>query len=123
MATNHASMDCYNKEITVRRPGIPEVVFSGEVKRPSPRLIFALTAKKLLKKGCKGYLAHVVDTQVGDVRLEYVLIVRDFLDVFPDQLPGLPLEKEIDFSIELVPSIALISLPLYRMASTELREL
>ena len=49
--------------------------------------------------------------------------MRDFLDVFPDNLPGLPPEREIDFPIDLVPGTAPISLPPYRMAPTELKEL
>ena len=57
------------------------------------------------------------------MRLEDVLVVRDFLDVFPDDIPGLPPEREIDFPIDLVPGTAPISLPTYRMAPTELKEL
>ena len=57
------------------------------------------------------------------MRLENVPVVRDFLDVFPDDLPGLPSEREIDFPIDLVPGIAPISLPPYRMESAELKEL
>ena len=49
--------------------------------------------------------------------------MRDFLDVFPDDLLGLPPEREIDFPIDLVPGIAVISLPTYRMAPAELKEL
>ena len=55
--------------------------------------------------------------------LEDVLVVRDFPDVFPDDLPGLPPEREIDFPIDLVPGTAPISLPPYRMAPAELKEL
>ena len=43
--------------------------------------------------------------------LEDVPVVRDFSDVFPDYLPGLPPEREIDFPIDLVPGTAPISLP------------
>ena len=57
------------------------------------------------------------------MRLEDVPVVRDFLDVFPDNLPGLPPKREIDFPIDLVPGTTLISLPPYRMASSELKEL
>ena len=58
------------------------------------------------------------------MRLEVVPVVRDFLDVFPDDLPGSPPEREIDFfSIDLVPSTTPISLPPYRMTPTELKEL
>ena len=49
--------------------------------------------------------------------------MRDFLDVFPDDLPGLPLEREIHFPIDLVLGTSPIYLPPYRMASTELKEL
>ena len=49
--------------------------------------------------------------------------MRDFLDVFPDDLPGPPPEREIDFPIDLVSGTAPISLPLYIMAPTELKEL
>ena len=49
--------------------------------------------------------------------------MRDFLDVFPDYLPGLPPEREIDFPIDFVPGTTHISLPTYRMAPAELKEL
>ena len=64
-------------------------------------LISAISARCLLQKGCKGYLAHVVDTRSSEVRFEDVPVVRDFLDVFPDDLPSLPPEREIDFPINL----------------------
>ena len=55
--------------------------------------------------------------------LEDVPVVRDFPDVFPDYLPGLPPEREIDFPIDLVPGTVPISLQPYRMAPAELKEL
>ena len=82
-----------------------------------------ISARCLLQKGCKGYLAHVVDTHSSEVRLEDVPVVRDFLDVFLDDLLGLPPEREINFPIDLVPGTAPISLPPYRMAPAELKEL
>ena len=108
LASNYASMDCFRKEVIFRRP-------SG--------LISAISARCLLQKGCKGYLAHVVDTRNSEVRLEDVPVERDFLDVFPEDLPGLPPEREIDFPIDLVPGTAPISLPPYRMAPAELKDL
>ena len=55
--------------------------------------------------------------------IEDVPVVRDFLDVFADDLPGPPLEREIDFPIDLVPGTTPISLPPYRMAPAKLKEL
>ena len=123
IASNYASMDYFRKEVIFRRPGLLVVVFYGERRRTPSGLISAISARCLLQKGYKGYLDHVVDTCSSEVRLEDVLVVRDFLDVFPDDLPGLPPEREIDFPIDLVPGTAPISLPPYRMAPAELKEL
>ena len=123
LASNYASMDCLCKEVIFRRSGLPVVVFYGERRRTPLGLISAISARCLLQKGCKGYLAHVVDTHSSEVRLEDVPVVRDFLDVFSDDLPGLPPEREIDFPIDLVLGTTPISLPPYRMASAELNEL
>ncbi|XP_070672600.1 uncharacterized protein [Malus domestica] len=55
--------------------------------------------------------------------MEEVRVVRHFLDVFPDDLPGLPPDQEVEFTIDLLPGTDHISLTPYRMAPTELREL
>ncbi|XP_070041464.1 uncharacterized protein [Nicotiana tomentosiformis] len=55
--------------------------------------------------------------------LQSVPIVNEFPTVFPDELPGIPPEREIDFAIDLLPDAQPISIPPYRMAPAELREL
>ncbi|GAU18217.1 hypothetical protein TSUD_26810 [Trifolium subterraneum] len=50
-------------------------------------------------------------------------IVREYLDVFPEEINSLPPEREIEFSIDLVPGSQLISIAPYRMSPLELREL
>ena len=55
--------------------------------------------------------------------MEKIPIVREFLDVFPEELPGIPPEREVDFSIEIVPRTAPISRTPYRMAPSKLKEL
>ena len=62
LASNYASMDCFCKEVIFRRLGLPVVVLYGERRRAPSGLISAISARCLLQKGCKGYLAHVVDT-------------------------------------------------------------
>ncbi|KAL5574595.1 hypothetical protein UlMin_016294 [Ulmus minor] len=56
-------------------------------------------------------------------KVEDVPIVRDFVDVFPEELPGLRPNREIQFEIELLPGTAPISKAPYRMAPTELKDL
>ena len=116
LASNYASMDCFRKEVIFRRPGLPVLVFYGERRRTPSGLISAIYARCLLRKGCSGFLAHIVDTRSDEARIEDVPVVRDFQDVFPDDLPGPPPEREVDFPIDLVPGTAPISLPPYRMA-------
>ena len=50
-------------------------------------------------------------------------MVKDFLDVFPEELLGLPPEREVDMSIEILFGTAPNSRAPYRMAPTELKEL
>ena len=86
-------------------------------------VILALEAKRLLHKGCEAYLAHVVDTSTPKVTLRSVPIVREFSDVFLKDLPRLPLDRELEFGIDLLSRSVPISIPSYRMAPIELKEL
>ena len=54
---------------------------------------------------------------------ELPLVVSEFADVFPSELPGLPLRREVEFSIDLLPGTSPISVPPYRFAPAELHEL
>ena len=78
---------------------------------------------KMLRKSYPGYLAYVVEVRENDVRLKDILVVREFPDVFPDDLLGLPSEREIDFQIDLALGTEPISREPYRMAPAELKEL
>ena len=54
-------------------------------------VISAMQARRLLRKGCEAFLALVLDSKRGQIELENILVVKDFLDVFPQELPGIPL--------------------------------
>ncbi|XP_052489464.1 uncharacterized protein LOC128042435 [Gossypium raimondii] len=79
-------------------------------------------AVKYVRKGCNTYIAYVLDTKVFESELESVLVVCEYLDVFPKELPRLPPIKEVEFAIELVPGTSPISIVPYRMALIELKE-
>ena len=89
----------------------------------APSLINSMTASKMLQKCCQGYLAFVVDRRQEGTRLEDIPIVKEFPDVFPDDISGLPPDREVEFTIDLIPRIEPISIPPYRMSPAELREL
>ncbi|GJS70766.1 retrotransposon protein, putative, ty3-gypsy subclass [Tanacetum coccineum] len=52
---------------------------------------------------CQGFLASVMDTSLESPNIENLSVVREFADVFPDELLGLPPAREIEFGIELIP--------------------
>ncbi|XP_070046060.1 uncharacterized protein [Nicotiana tomentosiformis] len=79
--------------------------------------------RKMICQGCDAYLAHIVDTRLGSPSIKDIPTVCDFPAVFPDDLPGLPPEREIEFPIKLVPGTTPISIVPYRMASAELKDL
>ena len=56
------------------------------------------------------------------MNFENIPMIIMFLDVFPKELPGVPPEREVDLSIEVVQGMTLISRAPYRMAPTELKE-
>ncbi|GJT20970.1 putative nucleotidyltransferase, ribonuclease H [Tanacetum coccineum] len=64
-----------------------------------------------------------MDTSLESPNIENLSVVREFADVFPDELPGLPPAREIEFGIELIPGAEPISKAPYRMAPVELKEL
>ncbi|RVW70653.1 Retrovirus-related Pol polyprotein from transposon 17.6 [Vitis vinifera] len=122
LASYHASVDCFEKRVTFSIPGQPKFSFEGKhVDRPL-HMISALRASSLLKKGYQGFLASVVSNG-SDLKLEDIPIVREYPDVFPEDLPGLPLEREVEFTIDLVPGTGPMSKAPYRMAPMELKEL
>nr|GEU32016.1 hypothetical protein [Tanacetum cinerariifolium] len=70
-----------------------------------------------------GLLASIMDTSSDGPSLETHLVVRDFSDVFLEEHPEIPPEREVEFGIKLVSSTQPISKALYYMASIELKEL
>ncbi|XP_016675328.1 uncharacterized protein [Gossypium hirsutum] len=83
----------------------------------------ALRVEKLVHKGCEAYLAYVCATGFEGSSVKNIRIIKDFSDVFPDELLGLPPNREVRFRIELLPGTALVSIASYRMAPNELVEL
>ncbi|CAN1768730.1 Retrovirus-related Pol polyprotein from transposon 17.6 [Linum perenne] len=122
LARHGALLDCQKKEVLLQVGGDGQVVFKGVRKRESAPMgvISAMQAFSLIQEGCEALLVQVsVDR---NEELEKVPVAREFADVF-EELPGAPIEREVEFNIELVPGTAPISIPPYRMAPAELNEL
>ncbi|XP_050238154.1 uncharacterized protein LOC126687641 [Mercurialis annua] len=116
-------VDYYRKRVLFQLPVHGEVVFKGEKSSEHYGMVSSLTARRMLKKGCEAYLAYVIDTEKEGVKLEKIHVVNEFADVFPDDLPGLPPDTEIEFRIDLQSGTNPISQAPYRMTPAELKEL
>ncbi|GKB89741.1 putative reverse transcriptase domain-containing protein [Tanacetum coccineum] len=90
-------------------------------------IILCTKTQKYLLKGCQVFLAHITAKKAEDKseekRLEDVPLVRDFPEVFPEDLPGIPPVRQVEFQIDLVPGAALIAWTPYRLAPSEMKEL
>eukprot|EP00253_Pinus_taeda_P019034 PITA_19034 len=80
---------------------------------------------KCVRKGCQIYAVQVgyADSKDKTAILNNIPVIQEFTDVFPEEIPGLPPKRNIDFTIELVPGAAPVSRAPYRMSVPELTEL
>ncbi|KAA0043088.1 ty3-gypsy retrotransposon protein [Cucumis melo var. makuwa] len=123
LSANHTSIDYFRKDVVFNPPSKTSFKFKGVGIVCIPKVISAMKASKLLSQGTWSILASVVDTREPEVSLSSEPVVREYPDVFPNELPGLPPYREIDFAIEFEPGTAPISRASYRMAPAELKEL
>jgi len=73
-----------------------------------------------MRKGCKIYAILALNEHGVVKGLEQVPVVRDFADVFPEELPKIPLERELEFTIDLKLGTKSIARTPYRMLTLEL---
>ncbi|GKC30941.1 putative reverse transcriptase domain-containing protein, partial [Tanacetum coccineum] len=87
------------------------------------KVISCIKARKYVERGCYLFLAHVTENKSKEKRMEDVLVIRDFLEVFPEELPRLPPPRQVEFRIDLVPGAAPVARAPYKLAPSEMREL
>ncbi|GJX15562.1 putative reverse transcriptase domain-containing protein [Tanacetum coccineum] len=130
LANHHAVIVCDEK--IVRIPYGDEVLIiqgdkSDKGKKSKLSIISCTKTQKYIKRGCPIFLAQIMKKETEDKseekRLEDVPIVRDFSEVFPEDLPGLPPTRKVEFQIDLVSGAAPVARAPYRLAPSELQEL
>ena len=103
LSRHRATLDCYKKEVKFHRPGKLEVKFRGICRELSSNIISTMAVQRMLCKGCQGYLAYVVETEKEGILVDEIPVVREFPNVFPYDIAGLPPEREVEFTIDLIP--------------------
>ncbi|KAK1410455.1 hypothetical protein QVD17_36992 [Tagetes erecta] len=122
LAENHACINCRPKTIMLRVPNGELIIIHGEKRAGHAGIISAFRAAKCLRKGCIAYMASIL-VEEEKRKIENVPVVTEFTDIFPDELPGIPPERVVEFKINLVPGTAPIAKAPYRLAPTEMAEL
>jgi hypothetical protein len=87
------------------------------------RFISSLQLWKSMHKGCNIYVILALNEKGIEEGLENLPVVREFANVFPEELPGLPPERELEFTIDIKPRTKLIERTVYQMSTPELQEL
>ncbi|XP_070678427.1 uncharacterized protein [Malus domestica] len=122
---NRAKIYCYGKTVTFHCLGLLEVTFVRQPSGVRHGIISAMKANRLFSNGCQGYLAHVVLNDDTPSSVEDVHVVRYFPDVFLEDLPGLPPDRELEFVIDLLPAafkdFSVIALPLSRLTRKDVK--
>ena len=102
LAAYHATLDCHMKMVKFDPLGEPYFIVQGDRSLAAYNLISTLTAQKMLKKGCQGFLALVRDVEATKAKLEDTPVVNKFINAFLEELPRLPPGREIEFCIDLI---------------------
>ncbi|GJZ54259.1 putative reverse transcriptase domain-containing protein [Tanacetum coccineum] len=96
---------------------------SRNKRRTRLNIISCTKTQKYLLQGCHVFLAHITIKETGDKskkkQLQDVPIVKNFPEVFPEDLPGLPHTRQVEFHIDLVPGVAPVARAPYRLAPSE----
>lgn len=100
---NGALIDCSDKAVSLKGPDGGRIVYQGD-KHTQIEVELQLNSFK-------------------EVKLEDIPVVNEFQDVFPKELPGMPPDREIEFTIDLIPGTAPIAQAPYKMGPKELKDL
>ncbi|KAK1629506.1 hypothetical protein QYE76_003821 [Lolium multiflorum] len=100
---NGALIDCTHKTVSLKSPGGERIIYQGD-KHTQIEVELKLNSMK-------------------EVKPEDIPVVNEFQDVFPKELPGMPPDREIEFTIDLIPGTAPIAKAPYKMGPKELKEL
>ncbi|GJX45814.1 putative reverse transcriptase domain-containing protein, partial [Tanacetum coccineum] len=109
LVKHDALIVCGKKEVHIPVKG-KMLVVKGNCDVSRLKVVSCIKARKYIERGYQLFVAHVP-------------IIRDFPEVFPDDLPGLPPPQQVEFRIELVLGAALVARAPYRLAPSEMKEL
>nr|GEV60657.1 reverse transcriptase domain-containing protein [Tanacetum cinerariifolium] len=119
---NHAKILCDEKVVHIPIDG-ETLIIRGDRSETRLILISYIKTKRYISRGCQIFMIQVVEKKSDEKRLEDVPVVKEFPDIFSEDLPGLPPVRQVEFQIDLIPETAPVARRPYRLAPLEMQEL
>ncbi|XP_075499332.1 uncharacterized protein LOC142537723 [Primulina tabacum] len=117
LSLNGNAIDFRRRLVSVRPPSGKPFIFEASRHQHMPHVISCICVRKLVRRGCQEFFASIVTVTEPDSQMpEDVEVVRDFPSVFSDDISGIPPDREVDYSIKLMPGTVPISKKPYRLA-------
>ncbi|XP_015969971.1 uncharacterized protein LOC107493388 [Arachis duranensis] len=113
----HVFLDCFERTVVIPSDSLHTKPFLSHT------LYLNSIRVTLAGSDCDGYVLLEASSNDSELSLEQIQVVKEFLDVFPDDIPEFPPQREIEFSIKLVPGTGPISIALCRMSPLKLAKL
>ncbi|GJU68694.1 putative reverse transcriptase domain-containing protein [Tanacetum coccineum] len=118
----HAKILCDEKVVHIPIDG-ETLIIRGDRSKTRLNLISCIKTERYISRGCQVFMIQVMEKKPDEKRLEDIPVVKEFSDVFPENLPGLPPVRQVEFQIDLIPGAAPVAQTPYRLAPSEMQEL
>ncbi|KAD3640048.1 hypothetical protein E3N88_29271 [Mikania micrantha] len=123
LSSHRVEVICSEKLLRTPLPSDRVLEVKGDQAKRSVKIISCIKARKCLQKQCVAFLAHVVENGKDKKEIQDVPGVKEYPEVFPEDLPGLPPVRPVEFRIDLIPGATPVAKSPYRLAPSEMQEL
>nr|GEX45453.1 putative reverse transcriptase domain-containing protein [Tanacetum cinerariifolium] len=118
----HAKIICDEKVVHIPIDG-ETLIIRGDRSKTRLSLISCIKTERYISRGFQVFGAQVMEKKSEDKQLENIPVVREFPDVFPEDLPGLPPVRQVEFQIDLISGVAPVARAPYKLAPSDMEEL
>ncbi|GKA81952.1 putative reverse transcriptase domain-containing protein [Tanacetum coccineum] len=112
---------CGKKKVRIPLEG-KTLVIEGDRNNSRLKIVSCIKARMYIENGCELFLAQLTEQELKEKRLEDVSVIRYFPEAFPEELPGLPPPRQVEFRIDLIPGATPVVRAPYHLAPSEMKE-
>nr|GEX89485.1 retrotransposon protein, putative, Ty3-gypsy subclass [Tanacetum cinerariifolium] len=99
------------------------LIIRGDQSKTRLNLISCIKTKRYISRGCQIFMIQVVEKKSNEKRLEDIHVVKQFPNIFLEDLPGLPPIQQVEFQIDLILGTSPVARATYRLAPSKMKEL